>query len=180
VLSTLPGTIVLYYGDELGMADVDVPVALRLDEMTAGKAQGRDRCRTPMLWSAGENAGFTTPSARPWLPIGSTATNVDDERADPGSVLNFWRTLAALRQAGRIGGLGKLERVLLDEQVWAYRVGEVTTVANLSDRDVSRQLPSGGDLSVLVSSGPQLPAGTAVGTELHLGPWATMVLAPQP
>ena len=40
VLSTLPGTLVLYYGDELGMADVDVPVALRLDEMSAGKRPG--------------------------------------------------------------------------------------------------------------------------------------------
>ena len=89
VLSTLPGTVVLYYGDELGMADVDVPPALRLDDMSAGKPYGRDACRTPMLWSAGTNAGFTTPSARPWLPLGGTATNVEDERADPGSCLLY-------------------------------------------------------------------------------------------
>jgi alpha-glucosidase len=180
VLSTLPGTVVLYYGDELGMADVDVPEALRLDEMSAGKPYGRDDCRTPMLWSAEGNAGFTTPSARPWLPLGETATNVEDEKADPGSVLNFWRALAALRQAGRIGSLDKLERVLLDKQVWAYRVGEVTTVANLSDQAVTRQLTGNEHLSVLVSTGALAPPGATVGRELSLGPWETVVLAARP
>jgi alpha-glucosidase len=180
VLSTLPGTVVLYYGDELGMADVDVPVALQLDEMSAGKPYSRDSCRTPMLWSAVENAGFTTPSARPWLPLGGTATNVEDEKADPASVLSFWRRLAALRQAGRIGTLDKLERVLLDNQVWAYRVGEVTTVANLSDQAAIRQLPGGPHLSVLASTGASPPPGATVDGEISLGPWATVVLAAQP
>ena len=66
VLSTLPGTLVLYYGDELGMLDVYVPVEERLDDMTRNRPDnlGRDRCRTPMPWSAGPNAGFTTPDAR--------------------------------------------------------------------------------------------------------------------
>jgi glycosidase len=133
-----------------------------------------------MLWSAGGNAGFTTRSARPWLPLGETATNVEDEKADPGSVLNFWRALAALRQAGRIGSLDKLERVLLDKQVWAYRVGEVTTVANLSDQAVTRQLTGNEHLSVLVSTGALAPPGATVGRELSLGPWETVVLAAQP
>jgi alpha-glucosidase len=176
VLSTLPGTLVLYYGDELGMADVDVPVPLRLDDMTVGRAQGRDRCRTPMLWSAEKNAGFTIPSARPWLPLGATATNVADEKADPGSVLNFWRGLASLRRAGRTGGVDKLERVLLDDQVWAYRTGEVTTVANLSDQAVTRPLEGGERLSVLISTRSS-GLGATVGHELRLEPWEALVLS---
>ena len=176
VLASLPGTLVLYYGDELGMADVDVPVSLRLDEMSMGRAQSRDRCRTPMLWSAEKHAGFTTPSARPWLPLGGTTTNVRDEKAEPGSVLNFWRRLVALRREGRIGSLDKLEQVLLDEQVWAYRVGEVTVVANLSDQVVTRQLAGDERLRVLVCSGA-LPEGADVGRQLHLGPWEAIVLS---
>ncbi len=191
VLSSLPGAVVLYYGDELGMADVDVPVPMRLDEMSMGRPdnQARDRCRTPMLWSPEKNAGFTTPSARPWLPLGSTATNVRDEKAAPGSVLNFWRRLSELRRAGRIGHLDKLERVLLDDQVWAYRVGEVTTVANLSDQAVTRPLAGDEHLRVLVSSassdlgpsGPGTPVlGPDVGHQLHLRPWEAMVLSARP
>jgi alpha-glucosidase len=182
VLATLPGTLVLYYGDEMGMDDVDVPISLQLDEMTMGRPgePSRDRCRTPMPWSDGENAGFTIPSARPWLPLGEIGTtNVRAEKADPGSVLNFWRGLAELRGAGRIGGIHKLERVLLDDQVWAYRVGPVTTVANLSSQAAERQLSTDGALAVLASS-VALRTGTEVGPELHLEPWEAMVLSPRP
>jgi alpha-glucosidase len=72
VLATLPGTVVMYYGDELGMNDVDVPVSQRVDEISLARRgrPNRDRGRTPMPWSGGKNAGFTSPSARPWLPIG--------------------------------------------------------------------------------------------------------------
>jgi glycosidase len=133
-----------------------------------------------MPWTSEKNAGFTTASARPWLPLGETgATNVDNEKADPGSVLNFWRRLASLRGARRIGGVDRLERVLLDDQVWAYRVGEVTTVANLSDQVAARQLATDETLTVLASSG-SLPPGTEVGRELHLEPWETLVLSTRP
>ena len=106
MLATLPGSLVLYYGDELGMADVDVPVSQQLDEMSLARPgrPSRDRARTPMPWSGEKNAGFTSPSARPWLPVGEHATvNVESEQEDPGSVLNFWRELARLRRA-RPGG----------------------------------------------------------------------------
>jgi alpha-glucosidase len=182
LLSTLPGTVVLYYGDELGMAEVDVPVPRQLDEMTMGRpaSERRDRCRTPMPWSSGENGGFTSPGARPWLPLGDvSATNVATEKAGPGSVLNFWRQLASLRHDGRIGSLDKLERVLLDDQVWAYRVGELTIVANLSDQVATRSLPDDEHLTVVLSSATAAP-GAAVGRELRLEPWEALVLSPLP
>jgi alpha-glucosidase len=179
VLATLPGTLVLYYGDELGMTDVDVPPAQRLDEMTMGLAKGRDRCRTPMPWSNGANAGFTPATARPWLPLGDyTTINVGTETEDPASVLSFWRQLAALRQAGRIGGSGRLERVLVDDQVWSYRVGAVTTVANLSAEEAVRQVPGSAGLSALASCGAVSRPATA-GSEVRLPPWGAVVLGPR-
>ncbi len=178
VLSTLPGTLVLYYGDELGMLDVYIPVEERLDDMTRNRPDnlGRDRCRTPMPWSAGPNAGFTTPDARPWLPVGEHATtNVQSEQADPASVLNLCRELAFLRRSGKVAQLGPMERVLLDDQVWAFRAGGVTTVANLSSEPATRDIGPG-VLTVLASTQPGAQ-GNKVAGELTLAPWEALVLS---
>jgi alpha-glucosidase len=178
LLATLPGTLVLYYGDELGMVDVYVPVEQRLDEMTrdAPGNPGRDRCRTPMPWSAEKNAGFTTATAHPWLPLGDhSTTNVQSERADPGSVLNLVRELAMLRRSGQIGQPERLERVLLDDQVWAFRVNNATTIANLSPEEVTREVPLDGVATVIASTQPRLP-GKKVTGEVNLGPWEAIVL----
>src|SRR5579875_159290 len=176
VLATLPGTLVIYYGDEIGMTDVDVPPELQRDEMRAAGHHGptRDRCRTPMQWSKGENAGFCAPTARPWLPLGQYAsTNVQDEDADPGSVLNFWRHLASLRRSGRIGGHFLVRTLHLDDQVWAYRVGDATTIANLSpaQAEVSLPAPAG---RALASTSPD-KQDAELGTRLSLGPWEALV-----
>jgi alpha-glucosidase len=182
LLAALPGTLVLYYGDELGMADVDVPVTRQMDEMSLARPGGptRDRGRTPMPWTAEKNAGFTATSARPWLPIGEhVANNVDSQKQDPGSVLNFWRQLAELRKAGLLGPPGRLERVLLDEQVWAFRVGDVTTIANLSPKEAARDLGSGDGLTVMASTSAARRE-TKVAGEVVLGPWEALVLGVSP
>jgi alpha-glucosidase len=182
VLATLPGTLVLYYGDELGMTDVDVPVSQQVDEISLARPgqPGRDRGRTPMPWSGEKNAGFTSASARPWLPLGEhTVANVQSETDDPASVLNFWRQLAQLRQAGLIGRPEHLERVLLDDQVWAFRVGAMTTVANLSPQEVTRSVESGEVLTVLASTAPGR-TGTKAGGEITLRPWEALVATAMP
>jgi len=71
VLATLPGTSVLYYGDEIGMTDVDVPVALRRDHaiLDVNVGADRDRARTPMPWDDSPGSGFTGPGVTPWLPL---------------------------------------------------------------------------------------------------------------
>lgn len=177
VLSTLPGTLVLYYGDEIGMLDVYVPLDQRLDDMTRDQPgnPGRDRCRTPMPWSAEPGAGFTTPSARPWLPIGEHATaNVQSEQADPGSVLALCRELNMLRRSAQVAQLAPLERVLLDDQVWAFRVGGATTVANLSPEMAKCDVGSV-VRTVLASTQPGARGSTVAG-EITLAPWEAMVL----
>jgi alpha-amylase len=83
LLLTLPGVPFIYYGEEIGMT------GSKPDELI----------RTPMQWTAGEQAGFT--SGTPWEPVnaGYEDTNVEVESADPTSLLNLYRTLVALRSA---------------------------------------------------------------------------------
>jgi alpha-glucosidase len=87
LLLSLPGTVFVYQGDEIGMADgpgASPPI----------DRAGRDGARHPMQWDA--SGGFT--SGTPWLPMVDPQTrNVDDQREDPGSLLNHYRNLIAGR-----------------------------------------------------------------------------------
>ena len=99
LLLTLRGTPTLYYGDEIGMAQaVIAPGAVRDPWGLNVPGQGRDGCRTPMPWDGSAHAGFS--AAEPWLPVAadSPITSVESSNADPGSLLNFYRRLLALRR----------------------------------------------------------------------------------
>ena len=92
---TLRGTPFVYYGEELGMADAEIPPDRVVD------VDGRDPERTPMQWDATPGAGFSPPgSAPPWLPIGANAdrVNVTVERDDPASMLSLYRRLIWYRK----------------------------------------------------------------------------------
>ncbi len=137
MLLTLRGTPTLYYGDELGLADVPVPPEYKSDPVGTGVFQagpGRDPCRTPMPWTPGPGAGFTAPGVRPWLPVGDRAGfTVDDERADPDSMLHLTRDLLALRRERAELRIGAYTRLPAPEGWWAWRRGESLVVAlNLS------------------------------------------------
>ncbi|HTZ94154.1 MAG TPA: alpha-amylase family glycosyl hydrolase [Streptosporangiaceae bacterium] len=164
VLATLPGAVVLYYGDEIGMTDVDVPARLQRDLMTLGgeNPQGnRDRARTPMRWDSSAGGGFS--AAQPWLPIGPAAVNVADQVSDPGSVLWLCRRLLALRRAELAGSPACLERLPAPAGVFAYRTGQLQVVANLTADPV----PIPEDFGELVlRTGPEQPV---------LGPWEGLI-----
>jgi len=102
LLLTLRGTPTIYCGDEIGMRNGKVPAERERDPvgrlLDSGKF-GRDPERTPMQWSGGAGAGFTT--GEPWLPVGEEAgrVNVEAQRGDEGSMLAFYRRLLALRRA---------------------------------------------------------------------------------
>ena len=118
-LLTLRGTPVLYYGDELGLPQLDVPAQARRD------VSDRDGARTPMPW----NGGWSTP----WLPLGG-GTSVADQRDDPASILSFTRELIARRRASPDLLAGAYENLPAPPGVWAYRRGKATVVAlNLAD-----------------------------------------------
>jgi alpha-glucosidase len=99
---TLRGTPVMYYGEEIGMAnndpkrkeDVKDPVGL----LGWPLEKGRDGERTPMQWNSGPNAGFTT--GKPWLPVPDSAQthNVVTESANPNSILSFYKEVIRLRK----------------------------------------------------------------------------------
>jgi alpha-glucosidase len=136
VLLTLPGTTVLYYGDEIGMTDVVVPVELQRDAMTRGRSprRQRDRGRTPMRWDASPLGGFCDPAVTPWLPIGPAEVNVADQRDDPGSVLSLCRRLIGVRRAELRDGLAGYRRLPSAPGVWAYGTGSLVVAANFSAR----------------------------------------------
>jgi alpha-glucosidase len=101
LLLTLRGTPTIYYGDEIGMHDVQIPpdrVQDPWEKNLPGRGLGRDPERTPMQWSAEPGADFTT--GEPWLPLAGDyrVVNVAAQRVDPGSMLALHRALLALRR----------------------------------------------------------------------------------
>lgn len=102
MLLTLRGTPILYYGEEIGMPSSRVPRRM-LDDPIGRKfwplRVGRDGSRTPMQWSATENAGFS--SWKSWLPVDSSyrSRNVEHESGRPDSLLTWYRQLLSLRKA---------------------------------------------------------------------------------
>jgi alpha-glucosidase len=121
LLLTLRGTPTLYYGDEVGLEQVPIPPERVQDPWGISEPElGRDPCRTPMPWDASVSAGFT--SGRPWLPLNQDwkTRNVAAERADPGSMLNLYRDLLALRRSSPALSLGDYLELRASDGVLAY------------------------------------------------------------
>jgi alpha-glucosidase len=133
----LRGTAFLYYGDELGLTDTEIPPERVLDPVgITFPGFGRDPERTPMPWSAEAGAGFTDPGVEPWLPFGDVAAcNVTDQRRDPGSTLSFARDLIQLRAAIPDLGGGAYETISDGRDgLWSWRRGDRILVAlNFAD-----------------------------------------------
>ena len=105
LLLTARATPQLYYGEEIGM--VTTPPARKEDvrdpigKLGWPKEKGRDGERTPMQWNAEVNAGFS--AATPWLPVGERykTYNVETEKKNPNSILNYYRQLLAMRHTNK-------------------------------------------------------------------------------
>ncbi len=117
LLLTPRAAVLLYSGQELGMANSD-PKRLEdvrdpLGKIAWPKEKGRDGARTPLAWDGTAMGGFTSgPTA--WLPLGDdhTTHNVAAQSRDPKSLLNFYRLLIRLRRenvALRDGGIAMLD-----------------------------------------------------------------------
>ena len=140
-LHGLQGTPYIYQGEEIGMTNIRLPLEeyvdleihnLYRDRVAAGfdpadvmesiYARGRDNARTPMQWTAGENAGFTT--GKPWLPVNENCSfiNVEVALADPDSVFYYYQKLIALRKSHEVFRSGRFTLLLPDdEQRFVYR-----------------------------------------------------------
>jgi alpha-glucosidase len=114
LLLTLRGTPTCYYGDELGMRDVDIPPEAEQDPFgrnVPGLGLGRDPERTPMQWDTTPHAGFT--QGTPWLPVAADykAYNVQVERGQADSTLQLVRRLLQVRRATPALNVGRYETV---------------------------------------------------------------------
>jgi oligo-1,6-glucosidase len=138
---TLRGTPFIYQGQEIGMTNFDfksldevkdveshnldklmkklhIPAWLRWRWI---KASSRDNARTPMQWSSGANAGFTT--GKPWLGINSNYTkiNYEAQKDDPDSVLGFYKKLIKLRLSSECLKSGDFIPLFAKGSVIAYK-----------------------------------------------------------
>ena len=142
---TTRGTPQMYYGEELGMRTTD-PARIEdvhdpIGRLGWPKEKGRDGERTPMQWTGGANAGFST-AAKPWLPVPPSAStvNVENERKDPNSIFNTYKLLLALRKsepALRDGDQRSINPNDSDLLVFLRRTAEQTVVIalNMSNKE---------------------------------------------
>ena len=118
LMMTLRGTPYMHEGQEIGMTNGDFANLDEVEDIEShniwamakklGIPKGirwkmiqrtsRDNGRTPMQWTSGENAGFS--SGKPWLKVNGnhTEVNVETEQADPNGVLAFWKKMISLRK----------------------------------------------------------------------------------
>ena len=162
LLLTLRGTPTLYYGDELGMENGNIPpdrIQDPAEKRQPGIGMGRDPERTPMQWSAAPHAGFTTPDAVPWLPVDAAAShqNVERESSDPASMLSLYRSLLALRRdhpALQLGSIGDVRPVPGQQSavlsyVRSHGEENIQVMLNLTNEPQPVTVPAG---TVLLSS----------------------------
>ena len=182
LLLTLGGTPTLYYGDEIGLADVPIPPDRAVDPAELrqpGQGVGRDPVRTPMPWDASPGAGFT--AGEPWLPLNADwrTRNVAAQDGAAGSMLELHRALLRLRRAHPALRDGEVELFAASEQVLAYALrsddDHALVALNLTAEPAPIALPAQAQtlavrLSTVASETPR------DGATLHLRANETVVL----
>jgi len=170
LLMALPGSPIVYYGDEIGMGD----------NVYLGDRNG---VRTPMQWNSGINAGFSTADPeRLWLPLvsnalyGYQAVNVESQQRNPTSLLNWMRRLIAVRRQSRVFGRGSIEFLKPDNhRVLAFTrtLGRETVLAvnNLSGTAQAVEL----DLSALAGAIPIEMFGASIFPRIRRDPYIMML-----
>jgi maltose alpha-D-glucosyltransferase/alpha-amylase len=170
LLMSLPGSPILYYGDEIGMGD----------NVYLGD---RNSVRTPMQWSSGANAGFSTADPeRLWLPLvqnavfGYQSVNVESQQRNPTSLLNWLRRLIEVRKQARIFGRASIEFLKPDNhRVLAFTrtLGRETilVVSNLAGTAQAVDL----DLSRLAGAIPIEMFGGSIFPRIATAPYVMMM-----
>jgi alpha-glucosidase len=166
LMLALPGSSYIYQGEELGLPDsTDMPDEARQDptwSRSGHTERGRDGARVPMPWEGDRPSYGFSPSGKSWLPQPASygALAVDRQLGVPGSTLELYRTLLALRRehalgVGFLSWLGGYPQdvVAFTNEPEAGR--RLLVITNLGADPVI--VPEGS--RVLVSSGPLTPAG---------------------
>ncbi|MFF2910362.1 alpha,alpha-phosphotrehalase [Paenibacillus sp. NPDC057934] len=202
-LHGLQGTPYVYQGEEIGMPNPHWTDMSELRDIESRNMYGillergktpeeamdiirersRDNSRTPMQWNDSPQAGFTTGT--PWIKVDERyqEINVQQQLADPNSILHHYRKLIGLRKSLAVLTDGRYER--LDEghpQVFAYaRLSDKETlvvVSNFSGQPATFTLPesfaeaalAGKSYELLIANTEMVPE---LGTEMRLSPYAS-------
>ena len=199
-LLSMRGTPYTYYGDELGMTNIDMPDIDQYVDIDAigryktAKAKGenmeafmkelnyssRENSRTPMQWDSSENAGFTT--GRPWKKVNPNyhEINVAKQEKDPNSVLNHFRRMTRLRNENPVLVYGNYDMILDEhDQIYAYtRIlydKKMLILLNFSGKKAEAILPEAiKPGKILINNYPAIPFDRE--NNLSLEPYQAVIL----
>ena len=195
LLLTLRGAPTLYYGDELGLPEADVPDDRRVDPwgFRSGLPElSRDGCRTPMVWDRSPAAGFSDADPQAlWLPLhrGHADLSVEAQAGDPDSHLAFARRALAFRggsdalRAGDYRALLPAEGDGVTDDVFAFERtaggNRALVLLHVGDGTARVELPDGyAGARLALSTHDREAEGAPVGAAVELGPFAGVVLTP--
>jgi alpha-glucosidase len=175
---TLPGTVTLYYGDELGLPDNPLQPDVPRDGFgRRDPAASRDPARAPMPWDDSDHGGFS--AAEPWLPAypSAGAIAVSAQRGDDASSLTLYRRLLRLRRAlGWARGLAGPPESSAAELVYHCDGGgrRYHVVARIEDGGSTTRLPRPGRV-LLRANEPAPPPAAPVDAVTLTGPDAAVI-----
>jgi oligo-1,6-glucosidase len=168
LIHLMKGTPFVYQGEEIGMTNVrfsridqfrDIETlghyedalaqGMSPEDFIAGaNVNGRDNARTPMQWTGGDQAGFTTGT--PWIEVNPNhaGINVEADRADPDGVFDFYRRLIALRTSSPVVVHGRYRPYAEDHpSVFAFTRDlddrRISVIANFTGSEVVFDVPDG-------------------------------------
>lgn len=165
------GTPFIYQGQEIGMTNISLPdldmyedVFVKNNYNVFKKIFGKKRCehlaristrdnaRTPVQWTSGENAGFTT--GKPWFYINPNykEVNAEKELSDPNSLLNFYKKLIRFRKENEIVLKGDYKEYYANSKnlyVYerTYNNQRMLVICSFTEKGVAFEAPEGYDLS---------------------------------
>ncbi len=155
---TVRGVPCMYYGEEIGMADLKQPFGSALDPLPHKYKRiprfvfdllrlfaNRDEVRTPMQWDGTKNAGFSS-AKKTWLPVheNHASINVENEDKDKDSLLNVVRTLGKIRieeAALREGSLELMEGLPSGVLGYVRKLGGEKVVVLLNFDKLAKEVP---------------------------------------
>lgn len=165
------GTPFIYQGQEIGMTNISLPdldmyedVFVKNNYNVFKKIFGKKRCehlaristrdnaRTPIQWTGGENAGFTT--GKPWFYINPNykEVNAEKELSDPNSLLNFYKKLIRFRKENEIVLKGDYKEYYPNSKELyvyerTYNNQRMLVICSFTEKGVAFEAPEGYDLS---------------------------------
>lgn len=168
LIHLMRGTPYIYQGEEIGMTDphfksidmyrdveslnyykILMEQGLNSEEaLTILDRRSRDNSRTPMQWSAKNNAGFS--KVNPWINVADNykSINVENEKNDKDSILSFYKKLITIRKENTVISAGNISFIDTDENIIAYKrsLGErkILVFCNMSNKDESFDIDLGG------------------------------------